>query len=518
LRVIYRIHVVGGIPGRDGVGALLLPNHVSFIDAVLIGASAGTRWVRFVIFREFFDRPMIGPIVRFFDAVPVSSTRVKEALKTTAKALQEGSLVCLFPEGQLTRHGLLNPLKKGFELMARGAGVPVVPVWLDNVWGSIFSFERGKFFRKRPQRVPYHAAVHFGKAISPEHATVEAVERGLRELSANALAGRAELRSSLDFELVEALRKRSRKPCLIEGDRVWTRGEVLAIGEALAARWSHLCRSRVRVDLSFGVPAALANIGLVLAGRIPVNTTRPPESGEAVVDAEEFAAAIAEADGLRRRVRAATAWWPVDWFRQRVPADGDAVAIERAAFTHRSLLAQVEQLAGTNLVSPAGRIVTDEPLHTAAGSLIGLWFPLLRGIPVEFVRDNIPESQAVMNRRTDRVSADPREPPAGVWLGSGVARAGFFNLRPNENFLVLDDVPAVVTISQPDPPLATSTSDPQSGGRTGSLGRLLTGFAVSFDDKSRLSIRGPSLPQNEHEFLDTGIRVRADDDGLLVRG
>ena len=516
LRIVYRVRVVGRIPTDDDSGALILSNHVSFVDAMLLGASAGPRWVRFVILREFLEHPIIGPLVRFFDVVPVSSTRAKEALKTTIAALRGGSLVCLFPEGQLTRHGLLNPLKKGFELMARGAGAPVVPVWLDNVWGSIFSFERGRFFRKRPHRIPYHLAIHFGAAIAPAEATVENVERALRQLSADALGQRAELRSSLDFEVVEALRRDFRRPCLIEGDRVWTCGEVLAVAERLAERWKRLPAIRVRVAHPSGASAALANIGLVLAGKIPHNTKAPAGPDDTVIDAAEIAAAIEASDDLRCRARRAIAWWPVDWCRQRVPACGNAVAVERSVFTHRSLLAQVEQLAGTNLVNHRGRIITTEPLHTVAGTLIGLWFPLLRGFPIEFASEAEPESAGAVSEAGSPTSGGLAG-DSGVWLGSGDVPPGFFAVRPGRNCLVLEDVAAVITMSQPDPPLATSTSDPQAGGRPGTLGRFLSGFAHEFDDESRLLVRSPALPHHEHEFLNTGIRARLDAEGLLVR-
>jgi acyl-[acyl-carrier-protein]-phospholipid O-acyltransferase/long-chain-fatty-acid--[acyl-carrier-protein] ligase len=422
----------------------------------------------------------------------------------------------LFPEGQLTRHGLLNPLKKGFELMARSADVPVVPVWLDDVWGSIFSFERGRFFRKRPRRIPYHVAIHFGNPLPPAEATTERVERALRELSADALAQRTELRGSLDIAVTQALRKNFRRTCLIEGTRGWTCGEVLATASLLAERWKMRRESRVRVALPTGVNAAIANVGLVLAGKVPVNESDNTNPTNAVVDAAEISEALELTNSVRWRARRAMAWWPVDWGRQRVPVDADAVQLSGgAAFTHRSLLAQVEQLAGTNLVNPGGRIVTTEPLHSAAGSVIGLWFPLLRGTPIEFL-PNVDSNIRPVKNGVETGGPVGTE-GCGVWLGGGEPRQGLFRLRPGDNLLALDDVPAVITVSQPDPPLATSTSDPQVGGSPGTLGRLLTGFAIDFDDESRLLLRGPALPRHEFEFLNTGVRARFDANRMLVR-
>jgi 1-acyl-sn-glycerol-3-phosphate acyltransferase len=101
---------------------------------------------------------------------------------TVADALREGEVVCLFPEGELTRDGKMVPLQKGFELILRQAGCPAMPVFLDGLWGSIFSYEGGTVFRKWPKKLRYPCVVHFGPVLEVKEATVERVTGEFTEM------------------------------------------------------------------------------------------------------------------------------------------------------------------------------------------------------------------------------------------------------------------------------------------------------------------------------------------------
>src|SRR6185503_11484450 len=90
---------------------------------------------------------------------------ILRALRSAGRALDAGELVRTFPEGQITRTGTLLPFRRGFERIVKGRQVPVIPARLDRVWGSIFSFERGRFLTKWPERIPYPLTVSFGKPL-----------------------------------------------------------------------------------------------------------------------------------------------------------------------------------------------------------------------------------------------------------------------------------------------------------------------------------------------------------------
>lgn len=186
VRMIYNVKPVHAdrVPAKGGV--LLLCNHVSYMDAFIIGAAC-RRHVRFVIWDELYHIKGVTGFLRLVGSVPISPLRAKDGIRAVAAALKEGEMVCLFPEGQITRHGMINDLRKGFELMARQAGAQVVPAYLDGLYGSIFSFQGGRFFTKMPRRLRYPASVIFGDPLPAKEATAEAVRGALLALGSQAM-------------------------------------------------------------------------------------------------------------------------------------------------------------------------------------------------------------------------------------------------------------------------------------------------------------------------------------------
>ena len=163
---IYRIKVIGrdNIPEKGG--ALLVSNHMSFVDVLLLMASTD-RPIRFLMFKAIYDNPIMKPFARMMKAIPISSElRPRDmirSLRTASDAIRDGETVCIFAEGQITRTGQMFPFRRGMERIIKGVESPIIPVNLHGVWGSIFSFERGRFLWKIPRRIPYPVTVSFGK-------------------------------------------------------------------------------------------------------------------------------------------------------------------------------------------------------------------------------------------------------------------------------------------------------------------------------------------------------------------
>ena len=186
IRLTYRIRTVhpSHIPRTGGV--LLLPNHVTYADAFFISAAC-PRPVRFVMDEAFIQQRAIRIFTGIFDTMTIRRDQPLEAIRHIIKALKHGDVVCLFPEGQLTRTGTLCVLQRGFELIAKKAGHPLIPVWCDGSWGSIFSFERNRFFRKIPHRLQHGITFAFGDPITPGEANLENVRDGMLRASAEAI-------------------------------------------------------------------------------------------------------------------------------------------------------------------------------------------------------------------------------------------------------------------------------------------------------------------------------------------
>lgn len=194
IRSLYQIRRIHPerVPKKGGV--LLLPNHVTYADAFFISASCD-RPVRFVMDEAFTATRTIRIFTEIFETVTIRRDQPIEAIREVIRALKQGDLVCLFPEGQLTRTGSLCVLQRGFELIARKAGHPLIPLWCDGSWGSIFSYERNRFFKKLPHRLKHKMSFAFGDEIHPDDANLDTVRHGMLAASALALDGRFRGRS-----------------------------------------------------------------------------------------------------------------------------------------------------------------------------------------------------------------------------------------------------------------------------------------------------------------------------------
>src|ERR1700723_1746951 len=206
---IYRLRVVGRENFPRSGGALLVSNHMSLVDALLL-MGASRRPVRFLIFKDIYDQPYIKPFAKMIRAIPISSQlRPRDmihSLRAASEAMRNGEIVCIFAEGQITRTGQLLPFRRGLERIMKGVQAPIIPVNLDGVWGSIFSFERGRFLWKVPRQIPYPVTVSFGASMPPTSTALE-VRAAVQDLQANAFNQRKHRMSTLDRAFVRTARR-----------------------------------------------------------------------------------------------------------------------------------------------------------------------------------------------------------------------------------------------------------------------------------------------------------------------
>ena len=181
LRIFYRIKIVGmeNFPVNGGV--LLVSNHLSYADPVFIGA-AFPRKIRYLAYSGLADSRIMRQVFDLTNTVTVSPDRSLESIKTCVNRLKKGTPLCVFAEGGISRLGTIFSFKRGVFLLAKQADVPILPVHLDGVWGSVFSMERGKFFQKWPISFPYRVSVHVGSSIDASHADPENVRSKVMEL------------------------------------------------------------------------------------------------------------------------------------------------------------------------------------------------------------------------------------------------------------------------------------------------------------------------------------------------
>jgi len=174
---VYRIKIIGTefVPFRGP--ALLIANHVSFIDAFLIGATI-QRFVRFIMHYDYYKLPVANKLFKLMNTIPIypeaGHESVAKSLDDARKQIEEGHVVCIFPEGKLTRDGNINEFRPGFETVMRDLNCPIIPIYMHNVWGSIFSWEGGRVFIKWPKKIPYPITIEYGEPLAPDTKATEA--------------------------------------------------------------------------------------------------------------------------------------------------------------------------------------------------------------------------------------------------------------------------------------------------------------------------------------------------------
>jgi acyl-[acyl-carrier-protein]-phospholipid O-acyltransferase/long-chain-fatty-acid--[acyl-carrier-protein] ligase len=220
---------------------------------------------------------VVRPFLKTLGAIPISAPggprRMLRALRDAGAALDAGELVCIFPEGQITRTGGLLPFRRGFERIARGRSAPIIPVHLDRLWGSIFSFAGGRFLTKMPERIPYPVTVSFGPPL-PADTPIDRVREAVQDLGEAAWAVRWAERRPLHVAFVRAMRRHPWKLVLADGMRPKVAGwqalaGAIALGRALRRAWAGA--PRVGILLPPSVGGALVNFAASLAGRASVN-------------------------------------------------------------------------------------------------------------------------------------------------------------------------------------------------------------------------------------------------------
>lgn len=424
LPLVYRVET----HGRDNLpscGFLLLPNHITWVDALLLQIAC-PRKIRFVIDEQFYHHPVLHPILRLAGAIPITARRAKDAVRIGAEAMRNGEIVCLFPEGQLERRGTLLGLRRGYELFARQAEVPVVPVWLDELWGSIFSYQGGRFFAKWPRRFPYPVRVAFGEPLAPGEADIATLRERLLKLGEFCFSQRAVLREHLARVALRGIKRHPCRSAIVDALDNSTISNSKLLGAAIAFSRQLITRrseKRIGVLLPPGKGGAVANLAIVLAEKIPVNLNFTA-GREAIESAKEQSqiTTIISARAMAKRLenfpwtdqvihldetlpalkRSILLWWiaavvlpaRVLIFILRIPRRGDdaeAVLLftsgssgkpKGVVLTHRNVVANAAQCGALLDLHRDDLLLACLPLFHSFGITVTLWYPLIESVRV----------------------------------------------------------------------------------------------------------------------------------------
>jgi acyl-[acyl-carrier-protein]-phospholipid O-acyltransferase / long-chain-fatty-acid--[acyl-carrier-protein] ligase len=418
---IFKIRIVGqeNVPFRGP--ALLVSNHMSHVDGFLIGACV-QRFIRFMVWKPYYQMKALNWFFCKTKAIPVGTGGPRdmvESIRAARKEIAAGHVVCIFAEGAISRTGNMLPFKRGMEKIVSGTEVPIIPVHLDRLWGSIFSFERGKFFWKWPKRIPYPVTVSFG-APMPSHSSAQEVRQSIQELASDATAHRQEPGDTLGRHVIRNARRHwSRFAMADSSGRELTYGQMLT-GAVLLSRSAPVGVDRskmVGVLLPPSIPGALVNIAVTLAGRVPVNLnfTAGAEAMASAVAQCEIAtvitsklflakAKIAAADNMvfvedvlagaskldKLRAFLAARFLPAALLSKRqelatvIFSSGSTGVPKGVMLSHHNVIANIEAVAQLFWIGEHDRIVGVLPFFHSLGYTITTWFPLVAGCGVVY--------------------------------------------------------------------------------------------------------------------------------------
>jgi acyl-[acyl-carrier-protein]-phospholipid O-acyltransferase / long-chain-fatty-acid--[acyl-carrier-protein] ligase len=424
VRCFYRVTATG-LENLPSGGFLLVPNHISWVDALVLQLAC-PRPIRYVIEQAYYHKRILHPILRALGCIPINTRHSHAAVRAAAERIADGEIVCVFPEGQLERRGVLLRLHRGYELIARHANAQAVPVWLDQLWGSIFSFQGGRFFTKFPKRIPYPVTIAFGKPLKTEAADVATMREELLKLGEFCFSRRPSLDRHLAEECVRGLKRRRFATAVIEGTDHTRLSRAKLLGAA-AALSRHLRKEfsdeRIAIVLPASKGSMVANLAVTLANKVPVdlNFTMGRAANESCCTRANLRVAISASpfierlkdfpwpervlkldELLPRMKRQIIFWWimsvliPAGLLLRllQIPKQGghaEAILLFTSGTTgepkgvvvsHRNVVGNVSQFRELLDARKTDAILGSLPFFHTFGSTVTLWYPLIEGVRI----------------------------------------------------------------------------------------------------------------------------------------
>ncbi len=474
---LYRIqfHGIDNLP-REG-GALLICNHTAYADALLLQA-ATQRPVRFIMSRDVFKTwKWAYPFFKLTDCIPIHTSdgprALVRSLKEAREAMEAGAIVGIFPEGALTTSGNLMAFNKGFEKIARNSGCPVIPAYIGNTWGSIFSFRNGRPGFRWPDQFPRSVTVRFGKAL-PADVPSDTARCAIAELGAED-AQEKSLRpgQTLIHVFVKQARRRWFRPIASDtlGGKA-TYGKLFTASVLLVNRIRPFIESQnnIGIFMPTSLGGVLSNLAVTLGGRTAVNlnwtasfdaqrSTVQQARIETMITSRRFIKNTGQPDlpvrwiyledlfrktGRTERLRAfATALFALPkWLAGgRKPEPGDTATIifssgttgtpKGIVLSHANILSNIESVQAVQPFNRNDSLCAILPLFHAFGYLGLMWWPLLKGTRIAYHPHPLQAGRIIRLIREEKLS---------VLLATPTFLQGYMRKASKEDFRSLKTI------------------------------------------------------------------------------
>jgi acyl-[acyl-carrier-protein]-phospholipid O-acyltransferase/long-chain-fatty-acid--[acyl-carrier-protein] ligase len=296
VHTVYKLKVKGAENIPEKGPALLIANHVSFIDGLLI-TTCSSRIVRFLMHEDFYNHKLIHPFVKWAGLIPVPDPRkpkkIIETFKRTQEALRRGEVVCVFPEGKITKNGLMNEFKNGVtRMIPEEMDVPIIPVRLGMIWGSIFSYYYGKIKIRMPKELPHPASVTIGKPVSNDTTPFQ-MRQIISELAAETEMEPRRTERTLHYQLSKNAKRHPFKKIIKDFEGRELSNFMLYVGSIILSKKVRKLApdsENIGILLPNTTATAAITLGTMMADKVPamLNFTASKESLESAMEKAEI--------------------------------------------------------------------------------------------------------------------------------------------------------------------------------------------------------------------------------------
>lgn len=430
----YKVHVQGlnNIPAKGG--ALLLGNHISWIDWAILQI-ASPRPIRFVMLKAIYQRWYLKWFFDLVGCIPIQSgTSSQESLNTIAELLDQGEVVCLFPEGALSRNGHLGEFRKGFERACAKthSDIVIVPFYLRGLWGSQFSRSSNALKQRASKGLNRDIIVAFGNPLE-KATTADVLKRRVFDLSISAWEQHIDHLQTLPRAWIDSVKRSPGDLAIVDGSGdSLSNARALTAAIALGRRVRRNCpENTIGILLPTSAGGVLTNMAVLLNGKTTVNLnySASPEALQSAVDQAEiktvyssrrFLAKLQQKRGIDveallanvelvmledvfptiGRIELLSTWLMI----RTLPAiiikalysssqsnqsvatilfsSGSEGAPKGVCLTHRNITANVHQIADVLNMQEDDVVMASLPLFHAFGLTVNQFLPLVEGLPM----------------------------------------------------------------------------------------------------------------------------------------
>lgn len=536
----YKVEILhrNRIPEKGPV--LFVANHLSFLDSFLVQMSTH-RPIRFIMDPRIYKIPLLHQFFKLMKVIPSYHSenepeKEQKTIELIRETLDSGKSVCIFPEGQISRTGQIFQFKSGMEEILKDSSIPVVPIYIHGIWGSLLSFSKGRFFLKWPQRFRYPVTLAIGEPM-PSTTTAFEARKKISDLSVEAFASDRKKQELLHNDFIIEAKKHPKRACISD-----TTGHRLNFGQT--CRQASLLANHIRKNfpekrlgllLAPSVDGVLLNLAISMAGKVSINlnpefssdqqqriiqeceiqrvitsedlqSTAKSVFSTTTVTVESMKQAIRGKDNLFKKI--GFHLFPAKFHFYNYSELKDPVAVVYTAgitstpkgvlLNHNNINTNVSSLTQSLLVDSKSCLIGNLPLFHAYGLNMTCWMPLLLGIQTAFHGDGndyeklgalIQQEQATILLGTPATlsSFSKYENPKALQSLKYVVTGG--SSLPEEVEEILQEkmelelyegygaaeCSSLIAVNMPD---VKSGKTVQQGSNKGSLGRLVPGMSA----------------------------------------